>query len=237
MNNKEKKPTPFFKSIQISKEKKEKYFKIQKGNFIRNSPKKENEMNSNQENNKEQTSNYFFITHKNIDSNINNLNNNSLNKINDINNLNGIFMTNKNSFENNNNGINNINNINALYNINNSEENIYKSKLNIVYFESIKNLCNHLNKNFTQLIHYEKIININEFLIEMYQNLQILNRKILLLNNINNIKVEKEDLKILNILLQHLMYMNKALENDISQNIINIYSNLNNLYDNFKGSL
>ena len=146
-------------------------------------------------------------------------------------------MTNKNSFESNNNGINNINNINALYNINNSEENIYKSKLNIVYFESIKNLCNHLNKNFTQLIHYENIININEFLIEMYQNLQILNRKILLLNNISNIKVEKEDLKILYILLQHLMYMNKALDNDIAQNIINIYSNLNNLYDNFKGSL
>ena len=235
MFNKEK--NPFFKSVQISKEKKEKYFKVQKGNFIKNSPKKENDINRNQEDNKEQSSNYFFITHKNIDANINNLNNNSLNKINYINNLNGIFMTNKNSFESNNNGINNINNINALYNINNSEENIYKSKLNIVYFESIKNLCNHLNKNFTQLIHYENIININEFLIEMYQNLQILNRKILLLNNISNIKVEKEDLKILNILLQHLMYMNKALDHDMAQNIINIYSNLNNLYDNFKGSL
>ena len=72
MNNKEKKQTPFFKSVQISKKKKEKYFKVQKGNFIKNSPKKENDINRNQEDNKEQSSNYFFITHKNIDANINN---------------------------------------------------------------------------------------------------------------------------------------------------------------------
>ena len=228
MDNKAIKQTPFFKSVQISKERKEKYFKVHKGNFIKNNQKKEYDINRNKGNNQEQT-NHFFITHKNNYSFVNNINNNSLN------NINGIFTTDKNPFVNDNK--NNNNNNNALYNINNSDENIYKSKLNIVYFESIKNLSRHLNNNFNQLIHYEKIININEYLTEMYQNLQILNRKILLLTNINNIKVTQEDLQILNVLLQHLLYMNKVLNNDISMNLINIYSNLNNLYNNFKGSL
>ena len=71
----------------------------------------------------------------------------------------------------------------------------------------------------------------------MYQNLQILNQKILLLNNIKNIKVKQEDLQILNLLLKHLKYMNKALNNDIAINIMNIYSSLDNLYGNFKDSI
>ena len=125
--------------------------------------------------------------------------------------------------------------MNVLNNVHNIDENIYKSKLNIVYFESIKNLCDNLNQNFDELNRYENIIDINEYLTQMYLKLKILDRKILLLNKINKIKVSQEDLHILNVLLKHLLYMNKALDNNISNNIRIIYSNLNNLCDNFKG--
>ena len=125
--------------------------------------------------------------------------------------------------------------MNVLNNVHNIDENIYKSKLNIVYFESIKNLCDNLNQNFDELNRYENIIDINEYLTQMYLKLKILDRKILLLNKINKIKVSQEDLHILNVLLKHLLYMNEALNNNISNNIRIIYSNLNNLCDNFKG--
>ena len=233
MDNKEKKQTPFFKSVQISKEKREKFFKVHKNFLKEDNKRKENSNNNCFESNKEQSSNHFFITHKDIESNINK---NSFDKINDVNNLNGIFIKNKNSSINNdNNNINNINSMNVLNNVHNIDENIYKSKLNIVYFESIKNLCDNLNQNFDELNRYENIIDINEYLTQMYLKLKILDRKILLLNKINKIKVSQEDLHILNVLLKHLLYMNKALDNNISNNIRIIYSNLNNLCDNFKG--
>ena len=107
------------------------------------------------------------------------------------------------------------------------DENIYKKKLNLVYFESIKKLCNHLNQSFNQLIHKEKIVNINEYLTQMYQNLQILNKKIELITNKQSFHINKEDFEMLNILLNHLIYMNKILNNNISKNITDIYSNLN----------
>ena len=74
MDSREKKQTPFFKSVQISKEKKEKFFKVHKGSPKCDSQKKENVINKSSESNKEQSSNHFFITHKNDD--INNSNNN-----------------------------------------------------------------------------------------------------------------------------------------------------------------
>ena len=231
MDNKDKKQTPFFKSVQISKEKKEKYFKVHKSFLKEENKKKENLINNNIDSNKEQSSNHFFITHKDNESN---LNKNSFEKNKDVNNLNRIFMENKNSIINKTN-ISNINSKNVLNNIQKIDENIYKSKLNIVYFESVKNLCDNLNQNFDELIQYENIIDINEYLTQMYLKLKILDRKILLLNKINNIKVSQEDLNILNVLLKHLLYMNKALNNNISNNIMIIYSNLNNLCDNFKG--
>jgi hypothetical protein len=108
------------------------------------------------------------------------------------------------------------------------DESLYKKKLNLVYFESIKKLCNHLNQNFNQLTHKEKISNINEYLVQMYQNLQILNKKIELITNKQSFRINKEDYETLNILLNHLIYMNKILNNKISKNIVDIYSNLNN---------
>ena len=61
----------------------------------------------------------------------------------------------------------------------------------------------------------------------MYQNLQILNKKIELITNKQSFHINKEDFEMLNILLNHLVYMNKTLNNNISKNITDIYSNLN----------
>ena len=70
-------------------------------------------------------------------------------------------------------------------------------------------------------------MNINEYLTQMYQNLQILNKKIELITNKQSFHINKEDFEMLNILLNHLVYMNKTLNNNISKNITDIYSNLN----------
>ena len=94
-----------------------------------------------------------------------------------------------------------------------------------------------MNQNFNQLIQNEKNIDINEYLTQMYQNLEILNRKIKLINNIQTFEINKEDYEILNILLSHLIYMNKIFNNTLSQNIVNIYSNLNNLCSSCNCSL
>ena len=56
------------------------------------------------------------------------------------------------------------NNKNQTNTINIIDEKVIKEKLNLVHFESIKNLCNHLNQNFSQLIQNEKMVNINEYL-------------------------------------------------------------------------
>ena len=223
MDNKEKKQLNLFKSVQISKENKEKYFKVQRSDFKSNSIN--NAFNKNSVNNQDQ-SNHLFITHKdNINSNIS-----SKKGINQNNNINGKFVTtndetkyNKNSLINNN-GINIINELHII------DENVYNSKLNLVYFESVKKLCNHLNQNFNQLTQDDEIVDINEYLTQMYQNLQILNRKLELITNKQTFNINKEDYEILNILLNHLFYMNKILNNNISKNILNIYFNLKNFF-------
>ena len=81
------------------------------------------------------------------------------------------------------------------------------------------------------------MVNINEYLSQMYQDLQILNRKIKLITNMQSFEINKEDYEILNILLNHLLYMNKILNNTISKNIVNIYTNFNNFCNNCNCSL
>jgi hypothetical protein len=227
MDNKEKKQRAIFKSVQRTKDTKEKYFKVQRGDITINT---KNKCSGNDNNNlliknkdNQDQANHIFITHK--DSQISTNINHSSKKDNCQNNNNGIFMTtldksiiNKKSLSN--------NDINTFKD-NNLDENIYKKKLNLVHFESIKKLCNHLNHSFNQLIHKEKIVNINEYLTQMYQNLQILNKKIELITNKQSFHINKEDFEMLNILLNHLIYMNKILNNNISKNITDIYSNLN----------
>ena len=209
MDTKEKKQLNIFKSVQISKDNKEKYFKVEKRDSNTNNSNINNLLYKNGDNSQESI-NHIFITHK--ENNSISLSKKAINQ-----NNNGIFITtsNKNKHSIINNKINLI------------DEKVFKEKLNLVYFQSIKNLCNHLNQNFNQLIQNENIVNINEYLTQMYQNLEILNRKIELINK-QTFKINREDYKILNALLNHLLYMNKILNNNISQNIINIYSNLNN---------
>ena len=228
MDNKEKKQLTIFKSVQISKENREKYFKVERGSINANNNKNNNTNFSTKNSDISQEGiNHIFITHKNKNNS-----NNSSKKGNNQNN-NSIFVTinDKNKGQLINNNINIMNEISII------DENVYKAKLNLVYFESIKNLCNHLNKNFNQLIQNENISNINEYLTEMYQNLQLLNRKIELITNKQTFIINKEDYEILNILLNHLLYMNKILNNTISKNIVNIYSNLNNFCSNCNCSL
>ena len=237
MDNKEKKQMTIFKSVQITKDTKEKYFKVQREDISINNKNnvsvnynigtnsKNNNLLTKNSDNQEQT-NHIFITHK--DSQISTNTSHSSKKGNYQNNNNGIFITtmnkscniNKKSLANNNNNIIKDNKY--------MDESLYKTKLNLVYFESIKKLCNHLNQNFNQLTHKDKISNINEYLTQMYQNLQILNKKIELITNKQSFRINKEDYETLNILLNHLIYMNKSLNNKISKNIVDIYSNLNN---------
>jgi hypothetical protein len=236
MDNKEKKQMTIFKSVQITKDTKEKYFKVQREdisinnknnvsvNYNNGTNSKNNNLLTKNNDNQEQT-NHIFITHK--DSQISTNTSHSSKKGNYQNNINGIFITTMNKSCN----INKkslVNNNNIIKDNKYMDESLYKTKLNLVYFESIKKLCNHLNQNFNQLTHKDKISNINEYLTQMYQNLQILNKKIELITNKQSFRINKEDYEILNILLNHLIYMNKILNNKISKNIVDIYSNLNN---------
>ena len=233
MDNKEKKQMTIFKSVQITKDTKEKYFKVQRGDININNKNNvsvnyNNSINNNKNNDNQEQANHIFITHK--DSQISTNTSHSSKKGNCQNNNNGIFITTMNNPCNiNKKSLSNNNNKNIIKDNNkHMDESLFKKKLNLVYFESIKKLCNHLNQNFNQLTHKEKISNINEYLTQMYQNLQILNKKIELITNIQSFHINKEDYEILNILLNHLIYMNKILNNNISKNIADIYSNLNN---------
>ena len=238
MDNKEKKQMTIFKSVQITKDTKEKYFKVQREdisinnknnvsvNYNNGTNSKNNNILTKNNDNQEQT-NHIFITHKDSQISINT--SHSSKKGNYQNNNNGIFITTMNkSCSINKKSLGNNNNNNIIKDNKYMDESLYKTKLNLVYFESIKKLCNHLNQNFNQLTHKDKISNINEYLTQMYQNLQILNKKIELITNKQSFRINKEDYEILNILLNHLIYMNKILNNKISKNIVDIYSNLNN---------
>ena len=230
MDNKDKKQLNIIKSVQPSKENKEKYFRVERGGLNLSNNKINNNTNpaiNKKSDNSQDTNNYFFITHKN------NINDIPQSQKGHKQNNNNIFSTANNKSKN---GYYNANN-KSINNINIIDEKVIKTKLNLVYFESIKNLCNHLNQNFNQLIQNEKNIDINEYLTQMYQNLEILNRKIKLINNIQTFEINKEDYEILNILLSHLIYMNKIFNNTLSKNIVNIYSNLNNLCSSCNCSL
>lgn len=114
---------------------------------------------------------------------------------------------------------------------NNIDFNNYKIKLMFVYFYSIKNLCKYINKNLFILSLKGNII-IDEYLYQIYQDLQILNRKInefKFFENIkDNFKINKEDFDDINTLKGKLLLMKNTLNNTMSQNLINIYLNIEN---------
>ena len=135
--------------------------------------------------------------------------------------------------------INNSSNLknNIILNIDSNskidEKNIdnYKIKLMFVYFSSIRNLCKYINQNLfsTTLTEQNEI---DEFINQIYQSLQILDRKI---NEFrpyiqlkNNVNVNKEDFYDISSLKENLLLMKNTLNNSMSQNLINIYIDIDN---------
>ena len=135
--------------------------------------------------------------------------------------------------------INNSSNLknNIILNIDNNSKidgkNIdnYKIKLMFVYFSSIRNLCKYINQNLfsTTLTEQNEI---DEFINQIYQSLQILDRKI---NEFrpyiqlkNNVNVNKEDFYDISSLKENLLLMKNTLNNSMSQNLINIYIDIDN---------
>ena len=135
--------------------------------------------------------------------------------------------------------INNSSNLknNIILNIDNNskidEKNMdnYKIKLMFVYFSSIRNLCKYINQNLfsTTLTEQNEI---DEFINQIYQSLQILDRKI---NEFrpyiqlkNNVNVNKEDFYDISSLKENLLLMKNTLNNSMSQNLINIYIDIDN---------
>ena len=131
----------------------------------------------------------------------------------------------------------------CLNNISKKEENKinnYKIKLMLVYFSSIKNLCKYINTNlFNNSFTEQKAI--DDLISQLYQSLQILDRKINEFMNFKNIKddvkVNKEDFEDISSLKENLLLMKNVLNNSMSQNLINIYLDIDNfckLYDRSK---
>ena len=135
-----------------------------------------------------------------------------------------LFNSDKKSYNNDNNNIIDIKN-------DDKNLNIYKIKLMVVYFYSIKNLCKYINNNFfnTSLTEQKTI---DDFIYQIYQSLQILNRKInefkLFQNLKNDIQVNKDDFYDISSLKENLLLMKNSLNNSMSQNLINIYTNIDN---------
>ena len=107
----------------------------------------------------------------------------------------------------------------------------YKMKLMFVYFSSIRNLCKYINQNlFSTTLKEQNAI--DEFINQIYQSLQILDRKI---NEFrpyiqlkNNVNVNKEDFYDISSLKENLLLMKNTLNNSMSQNLINIYIDIDN---------
>jgi len=107
----------------------------------------------------------------------------------------------------------------------------FKIKLMLVYFSSIKNLCKYINKNlFNSSLTEQNAI--DEFINQIYQSLQILDRKINefrpYLQLKNNVSVNKEDFYDISSLKENLLLMKNTLNNTMSQNLINIYIDIDN---------
>ncbi len=109
----------------------------------------------------------------------------------------------------------------------------YKIKLMFVYFNSIKNLCKYINKNLFNIpLNENDNKRPDEFIYQLYQDLQILNRKIndfKFFENIKeNLKINKEDFCDIASLKDNLLLMKKILNNTFSHNLLNVYLNIEN---------
>jgi hypothetical protein len=139
------------------------------------------------------------------------------------------------------NSINNSNDNSNNCNIENADKNIncYKLKLMPVYFYSIKNLCKYINNNFfnTSLTEQKTI---DDFIYQIYQSLQILDRKINQFNIFQHLKddirVNKDDFYDISSLKENLLCMKNVLNNSMSQNLINIYADIDNFCQIYSSS-
>ena len=109
----------------------------------------------------------------------------------------------------------------------------YKTKLMLVYFNSIKNLCKYINKHFFDFEGNENMM-VDAFLSQVYQTFRILNQKInefkifIYMKEILKAKIKEEDFAEIIALKQNLQFMKNILNKTMSENLINIYMNLEN---------
>ena len=105
------------------------------------------------------------------------------------------------------------------------------NKLMYVYFYSIKNLCKYINKHLFN-IPVNESKKVDELVYQIYQDLQILNRKINdfrhFQNMKNNLTINKEEFSEISLLKDKLLLMKTILNQSISQNLDNIYLNIEN---------
>ena len=115
---------------------------------------------------------------------------------------------------------------NKTFNDNEKKINNYKIKLMLVYFCSIKNLCKYINTNFfNNSLTEQKAV--DDLIIQIYQSLHILDRKINQFMHFQNlIRMNKEDFGDISSLKENLLLMKNTLNNSMSQELINIYINL-----------
>ena len=98
----------------------------------------------------------------------------------------------------------------------------------VVYFYSIKNLCKYINSNFfnTSLTEQKAI---DDLILQIYQSLHILDRKINQFMHFENfVRVNKEDFDDISSLKENLLLMKNTLNNTMSQELINIYIDIDN---------
>ena len=146
--------------------------------------------------------------------------------------INDFWKSKKNVFLTENNICSNEQKINFCYNKtfkeNEKKINNYKIKLMLVYFCSIKNLCKYINTNFfNNSLTEQKAI--DDLILQIYQSLHILDRKINQFMHFESfIRVNKEDFDDISSLKENLLLMKNTLNNKMSQELINIYIDIDN---------
>ena len=104
----------------------------------------------------------------------------------------------------------------------------FKIKLMLIYLYSIKNLCKYINRNLFNA----KNEAFDGFLYQIYQSLQILDKKIndfkFFRSSKDKLLISKDDLQDIFSLKNNLLSMKKLLNDNMSQNLINIYVDIDN---------
>lgn len=117
----------------------------------------------------------------------------------------------------------------------------FRINLMIVYFYSIKNMCKYINKNFFDFAEKENMI-VDTFVYQIYQTFRILNKKInefkifQYMNEIFKSKIKKEDFDEIIAFEHNLQFMRNILNKTISENLINIFINIENFCKIFSPS-